>query len=542
MEHEESTLLRHEACPKCPSSDAFAVYSTGWGHCFSCGCNVKRTEGDYEEAPPSRSYSKDATVEWAEGDFQDLPARGINKATCQKYGYRVGTYHGKKVHIAPLYKEGQLVAQKLRDKDKNFSVVGNGKNMPLFGMNLISGGKMLVVTEGEIDAMSVAQAQDLKFPAVSLPNGATAAAKCFANHLEYLAGFDKVIILFDMDEPGRKAAQEAAEALPPGKAYIAYLPLKDANECLQAGKVSDIINAIWTAKPFRPDGIVGIEDIEDELFREVTQGIPWVFPALTKHTFGRRYGELYGFGAGVGIGKTDVFTQQIADDITTLNEAVGVIYLEQPVQETVQRVAGKIKARQFHIPDAGWTKEEYREAVGELKAANKLWLYRHFGQMDWETIKGKIRYFNKALGIRHIYLDHLTALIAGEEDERRALDKIMSEMASLAQELGIIIHFISHLTTPQGKSHEEGGRVEERHFTGSRAIARWAHYLFGLERNKQAEDPVERSTTTFRILKDRYTGRASGETFFLRYNKDTGHLYEVDAYDEGPSNSQPMEF
>ena len=146
--------------------------------------------------------------------------------------------------------------------------------------------------------------------------------------------------------------------------------------------------------------------------------------------------------------------------------------------------------------------------------------------MGWDVIKTKIQYFAKALDIKHIYLDHLTALVASADDERRALDSIMAQMAGMAQELGIIIHFISHLTTPDGKPHEEGGRVMEKHFTGSRAIARWSHYMFGLERNKQAEDTYERSTTTFRILKDRFTGQATGKTFPLHYNETTGRLLE----------------
>ena len=130
--------------------------------------------------------------------------------------------------------------------------------------------------------------------------------------------------------------------------------------------------------------------------------------------------------------------------------------------------------------------------------------------------------------IEHIYLDHLTALSANEQDERRALDGIMADMASLAQSDGLIIHFISHLTTPDGKPHEEGGRVMEKHFTGSRAIARWSHYMFGLERDKQAEDERERQTTTFRVLKDRFTGRATAAKFGLFYDKNSGMLSECD--------------
>ena len=161
-------------------------------------------------------------------------------------------------------------------------------------------------------------------------------------------------------------------------------------------------------------------------------------------------------------------------------------------------------------------------------------MFEHFGAMDWKSIRNIIRFFNKAYDIEHIYLDHLTALSANEQDERRALDGIMADMASLAQELGIVIHFISHLTTPDGKPHEEGGRVMEKHFTGSRAIARWSHYMFGLERNKQDEDPVKRQTTTFRVLKDRFTGRATAARFGLFYNKDNGILEEATLPEDEP--------
>jgi twinkle protein len=253
---------------------------------------------------------------------------------------------------------------------------------------------------------------------------------------------------------------------------------------------------------------------------------------LTKHTYGRRAGELYGFGAGVGIGKTDVFTQQIAYDIDVLNAKVGVIYLEQNVVETAQRVAGKLDKRLYHVPDANWTREQYVDSLNALSNRQQMMMMDHWGAMDWATVKTTIRYFAKAYDIKIIYLDHLTALSANEADERRALDGIMADMASLAQQDGLIIHFISHLTTPEGKSHEEGGRVMEKHFTGSRAIARWAHYMFGLERNKQHEDPVQRQITTLRILKDRFTGRSTGEKIGLFYDKHCGVLNECELVDE----------
>ena len=301
----------------------------------------------------------------------------------------------------------------------------------------------------------------------------------------------------------------------------------------QGGKVLTITeseaqfsNAWYGADAYKPEGIVTITDIKERLLAPPVAGVPWCFDTLTEVTYGRRKGELYAFGAGVGVGKTDVFTQQIAYDIDKLGLRVGVIYLEQNVVETSQRVMGKLDKKLYHVPDMDWTRQEYEESVDRLEDREQLYMMEHFGAMGWRSIKNIIKFFNKAYDIDHIYLDHLTALSANEQDERRALDGIMADMASLAQELGIIIHFISHLTTPEGKAHEEGGRVLEKHFTGSRAIARWSHYMFGLERNKQHSDPIKRQTTTFRVLKDRFTGRATGIKFGLQYNQKNGILSE----------------
>ena len=91
------------------------------------------------------------------------------------------------------------------------------------------------------------------------------------------------------------------------------------------------------------------------------------FDTLTEVTYGRRKGELYAFGAGVGVGKTDVFTQQIAYDIDKLGLRVGVIYLEQNVVETSQRVMGKLDKKLYHVPDMDWTRQQYEESVDRLE-------------------------------------------------------------------------------------------------------------------------------------------------------------------------------
>lgn len=524
----DSYFIGKEPCPKCGSRDNLGRYSDGHAFCF--GCDYYEP-GDGSETSSQSRKKTPMSQEFVRGEYRALSARGITEETCRKFGYQIGRNHrGELVHVAPFYstEDGILCGQKLRDQEKDFAVIGNvTKKALLFGQQLWGeGGRKVVVTEGEIDCMTVSQMQGNKWPVVSIPNGTKAAKEALSRHLKWLCSFEEVILMFDMDEPGRAATSECAVLFPPGKVKIASLPLKDANELLVAGRGDEIVTAIWQAQAYRPDGVVSFKDIKEAARRPIELGLPWFSDRLTKLTYGRRLGEVYAFGAGTGIGKTDFLTQQITYDVTELDEKVGVFFLEQMPTETAKRLACQFAGRRFHIPDDGWTEEELDQALDKLDQ-DRLYFYDSFGATDWEVIRETMRFLAHSEGVRIFYVDHLTALAAAEEKEKEALEKIMAEMASIAKELGIIIHLVSHLSTPDGKPHEEGGRVMIRHFKGSRAIGFWCHFMFGLERDQQHEDERLRSVTTFRVLKDRYTGQATGEVIYLGYERETGKLYET---------------
>lgn len=525
----ESVFVRHEPCPACGSSDGLGRYTDNHGHCFVC---EHYEPGDGQAPSTSTKKRKAQMSDLIQGTVQALPKRGITEETCRKFGYSIGQYKGEWVQIADYRdKDGQLVAQKLRTPDKEFSTLGEFGEVALFGAHLWSGGKKLVVTEGEIDCLSVSQVQNNKWPVVSVPNGAKAAKKAITRNLDYFDKFEEVVFMFDMDEPGIEAAKECAALLPVGKAKIATLPMKDPNELLVAGKAAEITGAMWNAKDYRPDGLLTFDDVIERIKKPVEWGLPWWDDRLHQLTYGRRYKEVYTFGAGTGIGKTDWFTQQIAFDIE-LGLKVGLIFLETPADELGKRIAGKKMGCLFHIPDAGWTQAQLDEGSEWLRG--KGMLYDSFGQTDWDIVRGHIRYLAVAHGIKTFYLDHLTAL-ADTADEKGSLEQIMKELAGLVHELGLILHLVSHLTTPdQGPSHEEGGRVTIRQFKGSRAIGFWSNFMFGMERNQQADDPAVKSFTTFRVLKDRNTGRATGAKLGLTYDRDVGRLVPAESPEDSP--------
>lgn len=542
MDLEESTFVGKEPCPECGSRDNLARYSDGHAYCF--GCHYREPPTDTPKHTPSerKSVSKDLIPV---GEAVAIRPRGLTEETCQKWGYTVSELNGKPVQVANYRDlDGRIVAQKVRFKGKEFRFIGDTKEAGLYGQHLWrDGGKRVTITEGEIDALTVSQLQGNRWPVVSLQNGAASAKKSLQKSLQWLLGFEEIVLMFDDDEPGQDAVKECIGLFPPGRCKVARIAgFKDANEAHVAGQGAAVIDAIFGAKAYRPDGIVTIGDVKSEALRPVEMGLPWFSPKLNHTLYGRRIHEIIAIGAGTGVGKTELLAKQIHYDLTVLNEPVGAFLLEQQPADTVKRLASTHAGKQFHVPNRDpenpvWTPEELAAALAQIEHS-KLFLYDSFGATDWEVIKTTIRFLAHSEGVRLFYLDHLTALAAMEEDERKGLERIMAEMGALVQELPITIHLVSHLATPEGKPHEEGGRVMIRHFKGSRSIGFWCVTMLGLERDQQAEDEEVRRTTTVRVLKHRPVGSAVGQCQWLQYQPDTGLYVELD---EDPANKKDDE-
>ena len=152
------------------------------------------------------------TADFVSGTVTALAKRKLDVDTLQKFDYQIGTAHKRPVQIANYYnKDHELVAQKLRYPDKSFQWIGEAKDAQLFGQHLWRDkGRMVIVTEGEIDALSVSKVNQNKYPVVSVKTGAKGAKKDLLKELEWLEGFDSVVLMFDNDTAGKEAATECA--------------------------------------------------------------------------------------------------------------------------------------------------------------------------------------------------------------------------------------------------------------------------------------------------------------------------------------------
>ena len=521
---QESSLLHHTHC-KCGSSDGRAVYSDGGSWCFVCN--------EYEKVGVAMqtefAQSKPASGLIPYGEAQALGKRKLTEDTCKKFGYTVGQYQNQTVQIANYHgKDGSVVAQKIRLPNKNFKFLGDTKAAGLYGQHLWrENGKMLVITEGEICALSMSQAQGNKFPVVSISTGAAGAKRCVQNSLEFVESYEKVIIMFDNDAAGQSAAIEVAQLLSPAKAHIATLSENDPSDMLVNGKSRELIEAMWGAKVYRPDGIVNGEDLWDVVsVEDTTPSIPYPFLGLNTKTRGMRRGELVTITAGSGVGKSQV-CREIAYHLSEEGESVGYIALEENVRHTAISIMGLAMDRPLHLSREGVTEEEMRGAFSKTVGNGRFFVYDHFGSMQTDNVLSKIRYLAKACGVRWVILDHLSIVVSGVDDgdERKAIDVIMTKLRSLVEETGIGLILVSHLRRPAGeKGWENGVQVTLNSLRGSASIAQLSDMCLSVERDQQGENP---NVATVRCLKNRHSGE-TGIGCYLHYNKDTGRMVEVD--------------
>jgi len=509
----ENEFVRHMPCDNCGSSDANSLYSDGHTFCFVC---EHRTAGDNEFH--NRNMATNVELK---GTIEPLKKRRISEKT--NSFYRIFR-DGNTLRFPYFTSDGILKGIKVKTKQKDFKYEGVSTDT-LFGQHLFpSTGKRIVVTEGELDAASCYEAMP-GWPMVSLPHGCTSAKKDVQKQIPLFQGYDEIVLFFDGDDAGRKAAETAAGVLPPGKVKIARLEgYKDASDALQDGNAEAIRKAIWNAESFRPDGIIDAKTLRNLVTTpQKAFDHEYPFKGLNEKLHGIRYGELITFCAGSGSGKTSLI-RHIATDLCIKGEHVGILELEASNRRTALGLMSTAVGKNLHIGEYG--QEELDSAFGDSIANWNLYCFDGFGSYDPDIIYSRIEYMACGLECKVIFLDHLSILLSGlEGDERRMIDVTMTKLRSLVERTGIALFLVSHLRRASNDkhAHEEGGRVSLSSLRGSHSIAQISDQVVALEVDQQSG--AERKLTTVRILKNRYSGEV-GVACQLSYDLNTCRFIE----------------
>lgn len=544
MAERHSKIVGDSVCPSCrkrggdKSGNHLIHFDNGNKFCNRCG---------YKELVAINTFKSHTINDNSEDDtlysLDDINAlesltvrsRGISESIMKRYGVKasVNTSNGEVESVYfPITKGGKLTAYKVRSlADKTFHSIGDAKKPDLFGQSLAGqGGKFIIITEGEFDCLAVSQmlaSVGKSYKVVSLPTGANDSA--IKQHLEWLEGFEKVVLWFDNDDAGIKARDACAGLLTNGKVYTIDTPdgLKDANDCLLAKK--SIMQILSSAKQVKPDGVLSGDDIIAKASEGVELPIAYYpYKGLNDKLGGVRTPELIVITAGSGSGKSQFLKELVYYFHTNTQHNIAIMFMEESVKRTALSIAGLSVNIPLHAVQTD--KEIVNKALHDVFGSGRIHAYDHFGSSDVDVILSKIRYFTKALDCKIVILDHLSIIVSGQQnsgmDERKLIDMLMTKLRMLVQELDICIFAVSHLTRPEGdKGHEGGKETTLKHLRGSHAIAQLSDAVIGLERNQQAEDEEERNTTIVRVLKSRFTGE-TGVACKLVYDKHTGRLFE----------------
>lgn len=170
-----------------------------------------------------------------------------------------------KAAVFPYKRNAEPYAGKFRTQEKGWRSTQN-VSRGLFNEDALKGEGPLVITEGEIDCLSVIQAGYDR--AVSLPDGWTSDGgkrECLVAEESRLRDTPYVIVAGDNDEAGKSLPKTVANILAGHDVRYAIWPegCKDANDVLMKFGEGELSRCLVEAKPVDPEGgfITGISDL-----------------------------------------------------------------------------------------------------------------------------------------------------------------------------------------------------------------------------------------------------------------------------------------
>lgn len=567
MEREQGVFLYHTGCPSCDSSDGRAVYKKDDGsvdsYCWVCETYFPsdKTEEKQEE---TITHMENLVVE----DFswvKELPMRGwkerrIPKQAAEKFGVHTeGTPEAPEKRYYPVTVNGEVMGYKIRIVEgKKFSKVGYAKSdCDLFGQSAFpAGGKFLCIAEGEESAMalwSALRSDKYETPVVSPTSGVSSLEKQIKRNYDYINSFENVIFFLDNDEPGQEATEKACKLLPPGKAKIADMKLKDPDEYTKRGRDNELKKLMWEARRYSPAGIVGSSTtwqamVDRAKTTKVTlPDFAHKLQDMMRGGFG--LGEIVNFVAPSGIGKSTFVNRFVHHWVMNTEYKVGVISLEADVGEYTEALLSVHLGRNLAVMDddekiRSYAKDPsimdgYRELTLTENNDDRYYLLDHQGDVADDDLKKKIEYLVRVLGCKIILLDPLTLALSGGKNED--VDEFMSWLLRLVKRENILFVNVCHVRKNQSgqKANSAGGNIHEEDVKGSGSIFQIGMINILAMRDKENEDENVRNTTRIVTSKARRTGQ-TGPSGFWRYDSESGKVVAVD--DPGMDTSADEEF
>lgn len=565
-------FVKHIACsnPNCNSSDGNALYEDGSTYCWVCHTSTagekikdsgkyltKGSKVDSMTQTEEKKNSKPPITEEQKNEIKEKTSyyagnyRKIRDDVYKAFGVRHSAYDSGELaeQYYPITKDNTLVGYKVRQLPKTFggSIGQTGSDCDLFGQfKFQKPGRYIVITEGEIDAMSAYQmlkdynhkkGWDQFETAVVSPTTGAQSTKQIAAQYKFLDQFEQIIISYDNDKAGTEAVEKLIPILPKGKVRIMHMRLKDANEYLKQDQQDAFIRDFYDAEKYMPVGVVGSSGIMERILSQTAiEKIPFpdLLPLLNEMIGGGiPLGHIVNIAAKTGIGKTTMINEFVYFWIFNSPHKVGVVSMELDTGQYGEVLLSRhLRRKLAKISDLP-TKLALLNSADVQAKANELFLNSdgtdRFYLLDnrdgsLEEIKATIEELVVSCGCKVIVLDPIQDLLAGlSVDEQEEFMKWMKGFIKSHKVTFMLINHVRKSATGADAS------FTEEDIQGSSTIIKSASVNILLFRDKTAEDPIERNTTKALMSKNRITGD-TGPCGEIYYDNDTHSVYDKQFY------------
>ena len=554
---EKGDELEFKYCPYCNGGDHKDKYTfsvnliSGAFKCLRSSCDHDGhfvelcRDFDYRlEFEPQKIYRQlpQKKAESTNGAIEYLKSRGISEAITRKYQITTQK-NNPKVLVFPFYDEtGKLVSVKYRKTDfkkgvdKNKEWFERDTQPILFGMNHCKGFDRLIITEGQIDSLTVAEAGFDN--AVSVPTGATGFT-WLRNVYVWIAQFKEIIVFGDC-EHGKITLLDTLIARLPKTIVIKavqvkdYLGEKDANDILKMYGVRAVQKCIDNAVIPKLDNVKSLADIESVDINKVEKimtGIKGIDMVIK----GMAMGQLVILTGKRGEGKSTFMSQMIC---TALDSGKTVfVYSGELADFHFKRWLDLQLAGRWNVKETTdqWGRPDYTIEEDTVKKINDWYRNRAYiydnnfivDGSEFETLPDTIEKVIQQYNAQLICVDNLMTAMEKVTEQNNlylAQSNFVGRLKAIATKYQVVIVLVAH---PK-KGAADGFQDDNDLVAGSSDITNKADIILKYSRAPDSEDGSE---SLIKVTKNRIGGKLltrNDNAVRVRYTDATKRIVDVE--------------
>lgn len=491
---------------------------------FDLGIDVQRHYNIKDYNSQFKKF-KDAhkEIESKDGAIKFLKSRGISEQVCRKY--EISTQNKDSSVITFPFKDesGNVRFIKYRNTDPEKIKKGSKEwcekgCMPiLFGMNHCEGFVRLVVTEGQIDSLSLTEAGIQN--AVSVPtgkNGFTWVPHCW----DWISKFQLIVVFGDNENGEITLAKELSLRFKSKVKVVRpedYQGCKDANEILQKYGKEALVKAVENAQfptPSRIKDMSDVESVDIESLPAISSGVTQLNKLLSG---GFHNGDLIILTGKRGEGKSTMASQFVVDALDHGNNCL--IYSGEMKDYAVKnwldrQVIGKSDKVTFN--------SEREECQSWYKG--RLFIYDDT-EVDEEDTTKLLETVETAIiqkNIRFVLIDNLMTAMEDTAGTNEALyrqqSNFVGKLAKMARRFDVVIMLICHPRKSTGQF------LDNDDVSGTADITNKANIVMTYAKaivDGKEPDPAVRILT---VTKNRLTGKTGNVRMY--YFEDSKRVVE----------------